>query len=91
MPATALRVNDEVRVKGTDAFNLEWLRSTYPSSWNHEKFLGVVEARSGDKWIVKFKDGESATLARGKITFLTRGAPPARVIIEEDSSSDEGA
>ena len=45
MPATALRVNDEVRVKGTDAFNKEWLRSTHPSSWNRKKFLGVVAAR----------------------------------------------
>ena len=71
-PQEALKVGDEVRVKRVDAFNLEWLKSTYPSTWMHEKFQGNVSAKAGAKWAIDFIDGEKVTLTRPKIEFLSR-------------------
>ena len=90
-PQKALKVQDEVRVKGTDAFNLDWLKDTYPSTWMHEKFEGIVAAKDGAKWKIDFTDGESATLARGKIEFLKRPEVIVQEHEEEDSYDDGSA
>ena len=71
-PKKALKLGDEVRVKGVDAFNLDWLKSTYSRTWAHEKFDGVVSAKSSDRWTVDFPDCESVTLPRSKIEFVSR-------------------
>ena len=80
-------MNDEVRIKGVDAFNLDWLKGTYPSIWHKVKFLGTVTGHVGDKWIVKFPDAEEATLAGGKIEFVQR-AEAEPVVVEESSEED---
>jgi hypothetical protein len=90
-PQKALKVQDKVRVKGIDAFNLDWLKDTYPSTWMHEKFESTVAAKDGAKWKIDFTDGESATLARGKIEFLGRPEEIVNQHEEENSSDDNSA
>jgi hypothetical protein len=86
-----LKIGDSVRVKGVDAFNLEWLKHTYTSTWSREKFTGTVSSKSGDKWNVDFTDGEKATLARGKIEFLERPVVERPVVQDELSDEEHGA
>lgn len=90
-PKKALKLGDEVRVKGVDAFNLDWLKSTYSRTWAHEKFDGVVSAKSSDRWTVDFPDGESATLPRSKIEFVSRRTAQPTVHENESSDSEAGA